>query len=438
MKLNSSSKVSVFLFVGIFLLMLICNSLTLLVADDFAYIGSYATGERIDNVLEIFPSMAAHAKSMNGRLVSHFFVQLFIMFPKWIFNIINALVFTLQIFLLYKLSKFGNKKRRCNNIIILAAVAAIWVYGPVFGQVNLWLAGSCNYLWAITFGLLFLVPYVKEFMDGTRMKKPVLRCLFVFFGLAVGAFSENGSAAFMFMAGLLLMLTVINKRRPPSVDSVLAIVFALFGYVSMVFAPATLKNKAAEMNFQTLRENFVGCVEVFKTFGILFMVFGVLLVLACLSKIEKKTIVLSIVLATGSFVANFMMVFASYYPERSSACSVVLIIGACLILMHSLTDSNYKVFVYSLVAVLLVVASYYLVIGVNDIYVNYCNMKNHVAVIEECKNQGVDNVQLRVFTVNTKYSANWKLKYLDMGTPYTWPNNYMASYYGVKTILGIW
>ena len=438
MKLNSSPKVTALFFTAIFLLMFFCNSLTTLVADDFAYIGSYATGERIDNVLEIFPSMAAHAEIMNGRLVAHFFVQLFIMLPKWIFNIVNAFMFTLQIVLLYIFSLAGNKARKCNNILILAAFGAIWVYGPSFGQVNLWLDGSCNYLWAITFGLLFLVPYIREFLDGTRIKNPVFKCLFVLFGLAVGAYSENGSAAFMFMAGLLLLLTVIGKRKLPSVDSVLAIIFALAGYLSMVFAPATFKNKTSDFDFQNLRMNFVDCVEMLKTFGILLAVFAILLVLAYLKQVDKKTVVLSVVVAAGSLIANFMMMFASYYSERSSACSVVLIIGACLILMHPLTDGDYKAFVGSLVAVLLVVTSYYMIIGLNDIYVNYCNMKSHITIIEECKAEGITDIELPVFTVGTKYSSSWKLKYLDMDTPHTWPNNYMASYYGVDTIIGVW
>ena len=438
MKLNSSRKVTAVLFAMILLLMLVCNFLTTFVADDFAYIASYATGERIDSVLDIFPSMAGHAKSMNGRLISHFFVQLFMMLPKWIFNIANSVVFTLQIFLLYILSLSGNRERKCNNLLALVAFGAIWVYVPAFGQVYLWLAGSCNYMWAITAGLVFMIPFVREFMDGARINNPVLKCLFVLFGFVAGAYSENASAAFIFMAGILWLFTVISRRRMPSVDSVLSIVFAIAGYLSMMLAPGTQKNKSTDFDLQHIRSNFVNCFEVLRMFYVLLIVFVILLVIACVRKVDRKTVVLSCVFAAGSLLSNFILMFASYYPERSSTCCVVLLVGACTILMHPLTDSNYKVFIGSLVAVLLVITSYYMVIGVNDIYVNYCNMRGHINTIKQCKEEGKMDVELVVFSVNTKYSSSWKLKYLDMDTSDTWPNNYMASYYGVKSIIGVW
>lgn len=85
MRINTSRKITAFIFVGIFLLILLCNSLTKLVADDFCYKFSWENGEQITNVWQIFPSMLAHWHSINGRLVTHFFVQLFLLMPKFVF-----------------------------------------------------------------------------------------------------------------------------------------------------------------------------------------------------------------------------------------------------------------------------------------------------------------------------------------------------------------
>lgn len=70
-------------FVCIFLLMLYCNIKTPMLIDDYSYLYSFDDWSRIENVFQIFPSMAAHRLSMNGRVVAHFFLQFFLMFPTW-------------------------------------------------------------------------------------------------------------------------------------------------------------------------------------------------------------------------------------------------------------------------------------------------------------------------------------------------------------------
>ncbi len=77
-----NKNISLLLFSGIFLLLLLCNFLTDLVADDFVYIYSFENGERITGIFQIFGSMKAHSLIMNGRLFAHFFVQLLFVLAK--------------------------------------------------------------------------------------------------------------------------------------------------------------------------------------------------------------------------------------------------------------------------------------------------------------------------------------------------------------------
>lgn len=53
-----SGRVRAALLLGIFLLMLLGNVLTPYAVDDWAYMHSFATGERLTRFGEIFPSMA--------------------------------------------------------------------------------------------------------------------------------------------------------------------------------------------------------------------------------------------------------------------------------------------------------------------------------------------------------------------------------------------
>ena len=111
-----SGRVRAALLLGIFLLMLLGNVLTPYAVDDWAYMHSFATGERLTRFGEIFPSMAAHAQTMNGRLFAHFWAQLFLLLPKAVFNIVNALIFTALIALLARLAQPEGER---DNLILL-------------------------------------------------------------------------------------------------------------------------------------------------------------------------------------------------------------------------------------------------------------------------------------------------------------------------------
>ena len=60
----------------VFAVMLVFNFVTPLLDDDFAYAFSFSDFERIESIKSIFPSMSAHRSLANGRVVSHFLVQL--------------------------------------------------------------------------------------------------------------------------------------------------------------------------------------------------------------------------------------------------------------------------------------------------------------------------------------------------------------------------
>lgn len=91
----------------VFVVMLVFNHLTPLVGDDYVYAFSFVDEQRIDSVWDIFPSMWAHRFYANGRVVAHFFAQLFLMLPKTVFNVINALNAVWILVIMLKFSRGG-------------------------------------------------------------------------------------------------------------------------------------------------------------------------------------------------------------------------------------------------------------------------------------------------------------------------------------------
>ena len=144
MTMKRNRALTIACYAAIALLILALNLLTLLLADDYRYAFSFATGERLKNVVDIFPSLAAHAVSINGRLVPHFFVQLFTLLPRQVFSVVNTVVFLLLIAGMYRLSQ----KEEQNWKLLVLIFGGMFLLPPVFGQSFLWLAGSVNYLCA--------------------------------------------------------------------------------------------------------------------------------------------------------------------------------------------------------------------------------------------------------------------------------------------------
>lgn len=78
--------------------MALLSFLTPMIADDYSYSFSFADYRRIESVGDIVESMAAHRETINGRIIAHSMVQLFLLLPKAVFNTVNGLAAALFVF----------------------------------------------------------------------------------------------------------------------------------------------------------------------------------------------------------------------------------------------------------------------------------------------------------------------------------------------------
>ena len=191
------------------------NVLTPFREDDMGF--SLIEGEwtRMHTLLDLLRSHATHYANTNGRLadlVPELFAGLL---GKSVFNVLNALVFVLMAHILSLLST-GRRS-------LLAASGFMAMVGtcyPVPGETMLWMAGSANYMWAITLSLMLV--YVLQHHRGLRPSWWESMALFIG-GVVAGGFNEATSLGFL--GGLMLYYAVnhrlINRR----------VVIALSGYM---------------------------------------------------------------------------------------------------------------------------------------------------------------------------------------------------------------
>lgn len=432
-KLNTSRIITLLLLTAVFVVMLVGNTLTDKCADDFLYTYSFADGQPVRSVSALIASMRAHASTMNGRLLAHTFVQIFENLPKAVFNAVNAAVFVAALVLLYRLCVQEGR----NNLFLLTLFAGVWVYEPGFGQVNFWLDGSCNYLWAQIPAFLFLLGFVRM-TDGRKNVlehgKLSVKILFVLGAFFMGAYLENLSGAAIFMAILMMLWLRFGEKRSVPWAAVLSVVTAVCGYACMVFAPAERSNKSGDFSLLRLLYQFGKVTDRFYRMRPVIIAFVILLFAALALRADKKRILLSGFFACGAVGAGLIFTLSRYYPIRCMATPALLFIVADGILLLALAQTEKARTACLCLSMLLCLSLlYWCPFGIQDMYRMHEAVQENVQTIEAAREAGEREVTLPVPVPESPYCAFYQLEYLG-DEPDHFTNANMARYYGVERI----
>lgn len=415
----------------ILLLLLTYNYLTPFIGDDFYYMFSFADGTRIRSLGDIVTSMVAHSQIMNGRWAAHTLVQFFGMFPPFVFDIVNAVMFTAYIALMYRISTNAGS----NPILMPLVFCVVWLYQPGFSDSILWQDGACNYLWSVVFGLLFIRRYVDLCIYGRPSGGWVGKTVFVILSFPLGAYSENVSAACIFMGMLALGWQHFCRKEKVEKHLILALILAFAGYVSIYLAPAQWANKATGMNLVGLLTSFVEAVIMYRSFGVLCGAFVVLLIVNIKEKTQRDTIALALLFLAGSLAANFIMTFAAYYHPRSATGAFCFLLVADLILLQAIFQNvKFHTAIVCVLAVTILATVPALAEATRDIGKTYIEVRQNEAYIEACKAQGILDVEVPIPTASrTDYCVTYGGYYMGEGVNYTM----MAKYYGLNSLYGV-
>lgn len=436
----NSSKITVmaFLFV-MFLGMFYLNSRTPLTCDDFCYAFSWDTGERITSVGQIFGSMLAHRLSMNGRLVAHFMVQMFIMLPKVIFNVLNSAMFVALIYLIYS-AKFildaPGSKRHDNALIIVMVFCAIWLLNPAFGQVYFWLDGSINYLWGEVFALLWLIPQFKCYNDRSKKLSVPFQVFYLIASLFMGAYSENTTPALVFMALLIIGLKLFFRKEKPECWRIISIILMFIGFLLMVSAPGELSTKSKTPGLAEFLYVVLDLTKSALAFWPVFLSFVLLLLMSLrLHRDDVERRLVACIWMLGSLASNYILFFASGGPWRSFAIVLVLAIPGCIILLDSLFETAVRYIAYAVCVASVCATMYWGLLAVKDISTVFYKFNYNEQLIAEQIASGETDIHVPFITPKTKYSSFSGLYYLH---PYSgnWLNVGVAKYYGVDAMIG--
>lgn len=208
-----------------FIVFLVMNVFTTMKEDDLGFALVDGEWTPVRSLADALQSCLNHYVGTNGRTSDLFAILFCGLLGKGAFNVCNTLVFGLM---LHLMSVLATGRRS-----VLALVMTVTVVGtcyPVPGETMLWLAGSCNYMWAITASLL-LVYYLLHHGGQLGWGRGLL---LVLAGIVAGSFNE--ATSFGFLGGMCLYYAFNRDRFDRTV--LVGLAGYLIGVLLIVASPA--------------------------------------------------------------------------------------------------------------------------------------------------------------------------------------------------------
>jgi len=325
---NLNKKQLVLLCIGstVFVKVLVLSFLTPLMSDDFIYNTSASILNALQNEHE-------HYMTWGGRSVVHFIVRIILMFPKIIFNILNAFVYVGLTFLIYKIA---NPKEEFNISLYLFIVFSIWLYTLRYDQVILWLTGAINYLWGTVIILSFLLPYCLYITGNLVFSRKYLPVIGMFLlGVIAGWCNENTSGGMIFIVLLILLYCKIFKQYIKT-WMVSGLIGSITGFLFMVLAPGNSIRSQHPHFFDdrhtlvVLSERFTSITGVIQNeYTMLIMIFIILVIMQIVLNRDWKQVYISFTFFIASIASAYVMIFAPFAPRRSLFGVSIFLLIAC-------------------------------------------------------------------------------------------------------------
>lgn len=215
--------------------MMVMNVLTTFKEDDLAFTLIESEWTPVRSLADMLHSHVIHYTGTNGRL-AELVPELFAcLLGKTAFNVCNAIVFAL---LAHLISLLATGRR--SLLAVSAFLAIVGTCYPIPGETMLWMAGSANYMWAITLSLALVYYLTRSHSRPLGWAGAVL--LFVV-SLLAGGFNEATSMGFL--GGMVLYYacnrSLIDRRV------VVALVAYLIGLLLIVASPGAWNRAATDV-----------------------------------------------------------------------------------------------------------------------------------------------------------------------------------------------
>lgn len=303
----------------------ILNYYTPLQSDDYGY---SIIGFNLESHLH-------HYMTWSGRVVADFISPtLLLIDSKYTLSLIQTCAVLL---LIYFIVNFKTERKQ-ESLFIFSLVSFIFFLShPSFGQSNLWIVGSANYLWTSVLYVYVTVSIIKYLIDDkfSIIIYPV--------ALLAGCTNENACIA---LIGILILAIVLKFYKNKRIDIRLlaTLILAVLGAIILLCTPGN-ESRMMDPSFESWRNLsllekislhiFDRFPDVFKSSKLAYST-AIILIIASIFTHDNKIIdkngrptylSISIILLLMSIGCSLIMAFSPTFPDRAKTPSFIF----CLI-----------------------------------------------------------------------------------------------------------
>lgn len=351
---------NMFLLMVIYFYMLYCNMMTPLLLDDYAYsfiwnndvggnlsivYSDFVDFSRISSFYDILISQYNHYFSWGGRSIAHSLLQFFLWQGKSMFNYLNSLAFVLLIVSICRIA-IGKNWYKSKTSYFAWCFFFLWICTVSFGEVNLWVTGSCNYLWMSLLQVNFVyycsLGYFSQLQHMRLEKNSFTKNMkWLFLGIITGWTNENMGLMVIFIT--MFFLYNLYRKRIKAVWMFYGLIGLLIGYVLMIAAPGNVARGIMTLDIigynevEGFTEHVSKCIMILGLQTVMWLwivpFFSKKMDSDIVEKYRERISFIMFLFFLGIF-NTFIMIFSPTFPARSSYGSTVLFCIAVLSIMR--------------------------------------------------------------------------------------------------------
>lgn len=463
MNTGTINKKGIMTLLLIFSFMYLLNSLTPLFNEDYFRAFVWPEGlpnlgrlpentQKVSTFFDVLENARVYYFIEGGRVPGCVLSTLFSWLGKKYFNPLNALMTTVLVMEIYWLQHEGKVTFDFRPSCLFWIFFSLWAFNIVFVDTNLWIAGSCDYLWMLVIVLLFLIPYTKNYYNPHLLNDDTLEMTagMFFLGLLSGCSHETTICWLLII--LLYWLYLCKKENTLQNWKIAGFIGLCTGYALLIFAPGNY----ARLFFQQQANNARAFSQLFnyKTieflcinyFHFLVWYFIVRFFSKYKNKIKQiqsitpylKLAAMFTIIALGSGIFMFIIPVPMLRPSFLNlvflTIAVALLFRAEEVIKESVIQQKTKLF-------LKLVGCFYFILTISvSIWFNYTNWNqwNNILAIIQKEQKNPTNIIINVepYSKWSSFARGFHLIPMPVypGDENNFINATVAYYYGIKGI----
>lgn len=428
-----------------FVILYYLNVLYPIFGDDWAYSFIWEQGVETHTAIssfgDIVTSQYNHYMLWGGRTIVHTIDQLLLWMGDTAHNILNALIYVVYLFVIYRMANKGNST---NVLVFLVAALVLWYVHPVFAQTVLWITGSANYLWGTTIVLLFMYPFYAYYKGEEIADTLPKIILFFLVGVIAGWTIENMGIAAIVFIGFILILLRIERRVVPK-WAILGFLGIILGYLFLILAPGNyirldvindILGISNISKWELLKMRIPDVFGLFKKHILILSVIYIMLFVISLKFVKdekrRKAIKISLLFFVTSCISFFAMLGSPTFPLRATFGPITLCVIAVLTLY-----ANFNIYPRYFNIASVVILAVFTIFFSRDFqkktkYIEEISevWHNREQYVKEQKTKGVEHI---VFEDKIVWNKRFEIEDISEDSTY-WYNIEYAKYYNIKSV----